>query len=245
MPPLDRAPSFAPASRPGLWAGYYGRTVGFEHAFHVRARNVGRFWPEADYDAGHSRLEIPFSQAPGCQRDIAPRDLAVAVNDAKKRDDFGLRGGAFLINEFGQVLVPSHGGLQVFHVGIWSGPIWLANFTGSGGAPTSLYEDQHLSSGDEWKRPYVGSSYLASSVEGQPTLASRDGTEVVARNGYFGEVVFPMLRKMRSDSRMHFLITLGGLVLTRVTAETGFALDKKVFVGSIDLAEWRHVIEAL
>src|SRR5437773_392416 len=55
------------------------------------------FWPEADWETSGGREERPFLQAPASKRDVAPRDLTVAVNGAKKISDLGLFGGAFLI----------------------------------------------------------------------------------------------------------------------------------------------------
>src|SRR5438046_10659145 len=104
------------------------------------------FWPEADWETSGGREERPFLQAPASKRDVAPRDLTVAVNGAKKISDLGLFGGAFLINEFGNVLVPSQDDSRVLHVGDWKGPVWVES-PYDRDTPVPLYDGNWMAPG--------------------------------------------------------------------------------------------------
>lgn len=192
---------FRALPRPTPWQGYYGRTPGHPYAFHLRARNLGKFWPHADWTVAGKHLEIPFVLAPNQPYDVAPRDLTVAVNDVTKRNTPGLFDRAFLVNEFGNVLMPSRDSLQILHVGQWSGPIWMEDAYSPASDPIELYGVEGVAFGDQWKRPYVGSSYTTAVVGTRVVISARGGKGTLGIRGYFEEEVLPLLRRATGTRR--------------------------------------------
>ena len=148
-------PEFYP-SEPISWYGRYARIPGELTAFRVVLHD-GEWWPVVDWsspdgdETGRGLLE-------NRQRAMA---LARAVNQAK-RQMRGQNGGSFLINEFGQVLVPSsRGNGERRFAGVWDGELKFSNPF----APQEelvLTSDTGLNSGDLWSGPYVGMMYQLS-----------------------------------------------------------------------------------
>ena len=238
-------PEFRALSRPARWDGYFGRAPDHPYAFHIRPHNLRKFWPHADWIMPAAHLEIPFVQAPNQPYDVAPRDLSVAVNDALKRNAPGRFDGTFLINEFGNVLVPSRDSSQILHVGDWHGPIWLEDAYSPAADPIELYGVEGLVIGDAWKRPYVGSSYTTAVVGSRVVVSAREGKGALGIRGYFEGEVLPLLRRVHWDSKMHFLVTHGGLVLTRVVLSSRGKPEPPVFCGTLDLERWKTVVAEL
>src|SRR3954468_7318194 len=103
-------------SRPRLWTGRYARIPGEKTAFHVRLVD-GEWWPFVDWAVGDEVGRGPVGECDGAER------LVAAVSDAK-RFLGGWLGGAFLLNEYGQVLVPAAAGdHRVAVVGECDGPL--------------------------------------------------------------------------------------------------------------------------
>src|SRR5690242_16038545 len=86
------------ARRPTLWAGRYRRIPGQTTVFHVRWMN-GEWWPVVDWRRG----DDTGTCAMVARGDVG--ELVEAVQLGKRTLGVGA-GGSFLINEFGQVLVP-------------------------------------------------------------------------------------------------------------------------------------------
>lgn len=239
------SPEFKPLPRPALFAGYYGRENGHPYSFRVRPRNTIKFWPSADMVVANKHLEIPFVLAPDQPYDVAPRDLTVAVTDVMKRLTAALFDGTFLITEFGNVLVPSRDSSQIFHVGEWMGPIWVEDAYSPAADPMELYGVAGLRSGDTWKRPYVGSSYTTTVIGTKVILTPRNGKGTLGVRGYFEEEVLPLLRRVHWDSKMQFLVTHGGHLVTRVALSARGAFEPPVFCGTLDLDRWKTVVATL
>ncbi|MCL6650014.1 MAG: hypothetical protein K6U89_16985 [Chloroflexi bacterium] len=92
------APRFR-AIGPREWSGFYKRIPGKDTAFHVKGRKVQCLWERGRYE--RAWCDIVES--------TAADELARAVSEGKRF--FGYSGGgSFLINEHGQVLVPSPAG---------------------------------------------------------------------------------------------------------------------------------------
>src|SRR6266566_3364014 len=93
--------SFTPQG-PRIWRGRYARIPVRESAFHVR-RHDHTWWPFTDWVTGPEIASCPMVAG------VPAAELAGAVNRGKRL--LGApAGGAFVINEFGQVLVPSPAG---------------------------------------------------------------------------------------------------------------------------------------
>ena len=150
-----------------------------------------------------------------------------------------------MINEFGNVLVPSDDGSRVLLVGNWRGPIWIEDAREPERPPLELYSDDGLSPGDAWIRPYVGTSYFIEELSAGTFLSSRNEREVLGVDGYLRQTLLPLLRAVRWESKMHFIITLGGLLLTRVTVASKRGPEFPVFAGRLNLNEWKLAIGAL
>jgi hypothetical protein len=239
------SPEFIPLPQPALFDGYYGREPGHPYSFRVRPLNTKKFWPSADLAVANKYLEIPFVQAPEQPYDVAPRDLTMAVTDVMKRHTPALFDGAFLITEFGNVLVPSRDSSQIFHVGDWKGPIFLEDAYSPAADPIELYGVEGLRTGDTWKRPYIGSSYTTSVVGTKVVLTARKGKGTLGVRGYFEEEVLPLLRRLHWDLKMQFLVTYGGLLLTKVALSAKGDPEPPVFCGILDLDRWKSVVATL
>jgi hypothetical protein len=238
------SPDFKPLPRPALFDGYHGKETGHPYSFRVRPRNTTKFWPSADWVIANKHLEIPFVLAPGQPYDTALRDLTVAVTEVVKLP--GARfDGAFLITEFGNVLVPSRDSSQIFHVGDWKGTIWLEDAYHPDGEPIELYGVEGLRTGDTWKRPYIGSSYNTSVAGNKVLLTVRNGRGTLGVPGYFEDEVLPLLRRVHWDSKIQFLVTHGGLLLTRVALSARGEPEPPVYCGTVDLDRWKTVVVTL
>src|SRR6478672_11917582 len=107
--------------RPRAWTGRYARVPGDTTAIHVR-RIDGTWWPVIDWARDD---EIAHCKMVDC---AAAPELAEAVC-AGKRMLGAPPGGAFLVNEYGQVLVPASDrqGTRVAIVGECAGPFSFHN----------------------------------------------------------------------------------------------------------------------
>ena len=226
--------------RASLWMSYYGRIPGATSAFHVRARNVGRFWPEADWQLGHQRHEVPFCQDPSIKYDTGPRDLAVAVNKAKKAgSEYGRFGGSFLINEVGEVLVPSQDGSRILHVGRWTGPILIQDPRAPDDPPLDIYDTNGLVAGDSWDKPYVGSLYLLAHRNDTDIVMTWDATGFLDVGDLLQTHVVPQLRALRPEGDVRFIVTYGGVVLTKIPLPGRWTPDNPVYAGHVDPRKWQ------
>jgi hypothetical protein len=238
------SPDFKPLARPVLFDGYYGKEAGHPYSFRLRPRGTTKFWPHADWIIANKHLEIPFVLAPGQPYDVAPRDLTVALAEIVKLHGAKFD-GSFIINEFGGVLVPSRDGSQVFHVGDWKGTIWMEDAYHPDGDPIELYGVEGLRIGDTWKHPYVGMSYTTAVFGDKVLLTTRSGQGAMGPRGYFDAEVLPLLRRVHWDSKMQFLVTYGGLMLTRVSLAAKGDPEPPVFCGTLDLDKWKSVVATL
>lgn len=134
-----------------IWAGRYARIPGEETVFHLK-RNAGSYQTSILWRIGSERVTCPSADSP------AEKALADAVADAK-RSMGGAGTGAFQINEFGQVLVPSSnlGGQQCLLVGEISGHWHFIDPRDD--SVFDLSGVDGYSGGDLWQRPYIGMRY--------------------------------------------------------------------------------------
>ena len=134
--------------RPRRWCGRYARIPGKTTALHVRLLD-GRWWPSVEWVIGDEVAQCPIADVDNAE------GLADAVN-AGKRLLGGSPGGAFLVNEYGQVLVSSPSGDgNVALVGECAGPMAFHDSFASADL-FDLTHDQGLTLGDAWSLPYLG-----------------------------------------------------------------------------------------
>ena len=222
--------SFVP-SPPQPWSGRYTRIPGDTTAFHVRL--IGRRWsPTVEWTVGNETALCPMVDVYGAS------DLADAVN-AGKRFLRGSVGGAFLINEFGQVLVPDQSGDgDVVTVGECRGRLVFHDSL-SGSGLFDMTDELRLTSGDKWERPYVGVAYNLSQgseiyFRHQGRVGSRKVTPPVQDDS-----LIDALRAVRPYGSVRFLATFGGLILTKVPIGNWKSPRwEPQFVGRIDYKRW-------
>ena len=218
--------------KPSPWNGRYARIPGDCTVFHLV--QVGdRLWPILlwDFD-GRGTCE-----AVECD---AAETLAGAVARAKRFAGGGGH-GSFLINEFGQVLVPaSDGSGRRFLAGHLKGRL-LFNNPFCAEELIDLCDNSRLQPGDPWKRPYVGIPHNLHR-EGRIYFYKED------ENG--GRTTHPLqqddgliraMRSLRPKKAIRFIVTHGGLVVTKCPVDdrqTSEETWQPVYVGKITPSQW-------
>lgn len=215
-------------AKPKLWTGPYGRIPGESTVFHVRTHpRQGVPWPLAllsqDSDLG-------FCWAVEGQE---IHELARSVVKAKQFLGGG-QGGEFLINEFGQVLVPSSkGDGKRVCAGRIEGCLRLTNPFDSG--ILDLSDDSNLKCGHPWRMPYVGCQYnLAAGSWIYTTLETKDGT-TYPRVPRDAEYLVQSLRQIRPYGAARFIVNPCGLVLTKRQEGSQW---RPVYVGRLRAGGW-------
>jgi hypothetical protein len=217
------------AQRPRIWRGRYARIPGEGTAFHVRRRG-DTWWPLVIWVADREIATCPMV-AGG-----AAADLAMAVSQGKRL--LGAPGGgAFAINEFGQVLVPSStGDGRVAVVGEWEGAL---EFTDPlHGGTFDLAPGKPPVSGDLWERPYLGIPYHLS-LRGEIYFWQEDARSAGKRPPPVqDDELIESLRALRPYGAVRFVVGSGGLVLTKVPAIPRWTVWEARYVGRINYARW-------
>jgi hypothetical protein len=220
--------SFTP-QRPTTWGGRYARIPGEWTAFHVRWRG-DTWWPLVAWAAAGEIATCPMLAAGPAA------GLARAVNQGKRL--LGAPdGGSFVINEFGQVLVPSSvGDRRVALVGEWDGAL---EFTDPlRGGTFDLAPAKPLVNGDRWEHPYLGTPYH---------LSFRSEIYFWDEDARGGAKLLPpaqdhelieALRALRPYGAVRFVVGCGGLVLTKVPAVPRWTEWEARYVGRINYARW-------
>ena len=221
--------SFIPI-QPRRWTGRYARIPGEVTAFHVQYLN-SRWMPSVRWSIGDDVALCPMVGVDSAG------DLASAVN-AGKRLLGGTAGGAFLVNEYGQVLVPSPSGNgTVALVGECEGRLTFKDSFATG--QFDLSDDHGLTVGDAWDLPYLGIPHNLSRTSELYFWDVRrtSGWKVTPPvQDYF---LIDALRTLRPQGPVRFVVGVGGIVLTKVP--TGNWRDPRWesrFVGRIDYERW-------
>lgn len=210
------------------WAGRYSRIPGNNTVFHA-VRRDGRPCVEVSWVEDGDLYS-------GISTSSDTQELADAVIEAKGPS---ASGGAFLIDEFSRVLVPSIRGGDAVCCGRWTGAL---RFDHPDGFEWDPFDDADLDTGDRWLGPYVGMRY---------NLSAR--SEIYLWHGACGEKETPgvqdvdlirALRKVRRGGAARFLVTYNGVVLTKLQdEECDWNPDQPdrwvpVYVGRIDTDRW-------
>jgi hypothetical protein len=219
--------------RPTLWEGRYARIPGDSSVFHLRYHN-GRMWPVIDWvteDGVGTCAALPG----------APVEALANSVEAAKRQAGGTGGGSFVINEFGQVLVPaSDGGGRRYLAGQLEGRLLFENPFVSDDV-IDLGDFSQMQSGDPWRLPYVGVPYNLSgqskiyfyhvdSNGGKSTYPPRQDTRLIQA-----------LRRVRRSGAVRFIVNPAGLVLTKCPIDELWSPEESwrpFFVGCIDRSVW-------
>ncbi len=217
--------------RPTIWRGRYRRIPGDSTAFHIWFAD-GFWWPFILWRNEGYNVEC-FMEETG-----AAKVLAESVS-AVKREQQGSGGGSFLINEFGQVIVPPwDGGLIRKYVGDWTGPLRF-KYPLRKGVSFDLCSDDGLSPGDPWVKPYLGVAYNLSVNDRIYFKEQTAGQEVARYPPKDNDYLVRMLRRIRRRDAVRFLVLPRGIVLTKVPQGSGNEEDwVPHYVGRIDFEEW-------
>jgi len=218
-------------SMPKLWQGRYSRPWGETSTFKIKYTEEHGFWPVVEWDISEGRS---IYLACDCN---SIEELIKAVNKVKIRIS-GKEGGAFVINEFGQVIVPTiWGNGERFLVGEVEGLLLFEDLYG--GEIIDLSDDAGLQTNDPWDKPYVGVQY---NLRGDSNICYYDNK--------LGSTEYPpeqdrdlikKLRKVRRYGAATFIVNQYGLVLTKIPEGEYQEDDDKwlsVYVGRINYNLW-------
>ena len=223
-------PEFHP-SEPIPWYGRYARIPGELTAFRVVFHDA-EWWPVVDWSSPDGD-ETGRGLLKNRQRAIA---LARSVNQAKRQMG-GQNGGSFLINEFGQVLVPSsRGNGERRFAGTWIGQLKFSNpfFPQE---DLVLTNDRGLSPGDSWLGPYVGMMYQLSRRQ-EIYFWHQTGDEACKLVPiHQDQRLIRALKSIRGSNGCRFLVNPGGIVLTQKQSPRTQRWSP-VYVGRINPQMW-------
>jgi hypothetical protein len=213
------------------WGGRYARIPGDTTVFHLRgAQGAPRI--SLDWDRRDRVIELVAATQPALERLMN----AIAAGKQFLDGHSTSQRGQFVVNEFGQVLVPSSAGDgRRAVVGMIEGAMPFVN--PEGGSPVDMADARGLSCGDVWPYPYVGTPYNLHSGSfiyfwrgetEQPPLQDED---LIAR-----------LRQIRPWGAVRFIVNPWGLVATKRPPTGAWTRDEQqwqpVFVGPIDPSRW-------
>ncbi len=217
---------------PHLWSGRYARIPGETTAFHVRLVD-DLWWPVVEWAFDGMIAECPMVDSAGAAA------LASAVNRGKAFLGGG-QGGSFLINEYGQILVPAPtpGDPRVAIVAECTGPLeFMNNAVGYG--TFDLADNSVLSAGDVWNRPYVGvPHHLSRRSELYFWGVGEGGGGKLLPRAQDSELI-SALRHLRGHGAVRFLAAYGGFVLTKVPVGSWpYERWEPRYVGRIEFRQW-------
>jgi hypothetical protein len=167
-------------------------------------------------------------------RCLAVPDLVKAVQAGKAL--FGREAsGAFIVNEFGQVIVPaSDGDGRRAIVGEIQGELTFED-PFENGAVFNLSDCKDLRGGEKWCKPYVGVKYNWSIQDGIHFRGEHEeGTnrEVCPHQD---SALIRALRAVRNETYCRFIVNPHGLVLTKKQLHSAWCA---VYVGRINYKLW-------
>lgn len=218
--------TFYPCS-PKEWNGRYKITKSNENVFHLKYnQNLGQWWPTINFVDGFDTGYCPAVDMGNL------RELANSVNSVKNTYHFS-DGGSFLINEFGQVIVPTIGDGRVL-VGEIDGKILFENVFNGG--IIDLSDTNALSFGDPWTLPYIGIPY---------NYDPNGGILFQEKKGSFREFATKQdsdlnnkLYRIRNGDYCRFIVNPWGVVLTKKPPYLYGGQWESAYVGNINYNMW-------
>lgn len=218
------------------WFGKYSRTQGKSASFRI-TKNPERkeFWPLIEWNYLGETLICP-----ACGNSQSIYDLIEAVNKAKLYKS-SIPGGSFIINEFGQVIVPLISGQYEDRllVGEVDGVLLFENPLLSG-EKIDLSDDSGLQVGDLWEKPYIGLQYNLSQTNRIYYYDEQQGTSCYLREQDIE--LIRKLRKVRRTGAARFIVNHHGIVLTKVPKGDYYSDEDEqwqaVYIGRINYNLW-------
>lgn len=214
------------ACNPTLWTGRYARIPGDTAVYHLISRR-GKWWPVIYWDTDEDRVTCAALDCP------ASHELGEAVARAKWALS-RTQGGSFLINEFGQVIVPSAlGDGQRMLAGTISGNLLFENPLEDG--LIDLGDTSGLQPGDPWKMPYVGMMYRFSN-RGQIYFWHQQGDDRQRIDPIRQDASLARALRQVRGTGCRFIVNHAGVVLTKEEGDD--AEYWPLYVGQIDKRCW-------
>lgn len=233
---MTRRKPYDSSQVPSPWKGRYRVVPGNRSEFHLRHLD-GRLWPVALLVDDEEEITFPAVDGP-------PAHALVAAVCAGQRAARRQLGGAFSINECGQILVPAGrwDDFSAYYVGELEEGLLFEN--PDTGARTRLGPPAGIQPGDRWPLPYVGIIYNLS--KRNEIYAWRQGSEEEWKEsapGNGAREIVVALRKIRGRGAVRFLVNCRGVVLTRrPDKDWSFGPEDEtwepVYVGKITRRDW-------
>jgi len=212
--------------KPKIWKGFYGRIPGYSSTFHVKWINRQHI-PIIALETDDGQLNCPVIG------EVA-NSLAEAVNEGKIFLTGG-KCGSFLINEFGQIIVPdSDKGLVRAYVGDVTGILKFEN--PDNGEVFDLADDSKLRCGDKWIYPYVGSVFQCSKRNIIYRVWSSNDESLTVPAPKQDRDLIQKIQRTRQGQGARLIVTPNGLVLTK--KQIGNMTWQPTYVGKINRSEW-------
>ena len=215
--------------QPRLWEGRYNRIPGEDSVFHIKSID-GEWWPVLVWKTGGETGTCPAEYSQEVQK--------FSVTLSKVKNALGGRyGGAFIINEFGQVIIPSttHSRKRAY-IGKIKGSIIFDNpFDDM--EPIDLSDDSYLICGDLWEKPYVDNCY---NLSGNGKIYLKRDEEHGIKKEYppiQDKKLIQLLREIRGFKPIRFIVNPHGIVLTKRQDRLDEAWNP-IYVGRIDKNLW-------
>lgn len=219
--------------QPKKWLGRYGRIPGNRSVFHLR-HVEGRLWPVIEWHKDGDVGTCVAVDTPETHK------LVKAVAEAKRFLGGG-DAGTFLVNEFGQVLVPSSegDGRRALAGTVEGNLLFVDPFVD--GKFVDLSDDSKHKCGDQWGLPYVGCQYnLSFRSEIYYFRISSDGGKT-EKPPVQDKKLIESLRRIRRTGAVRFIVNHCGLVLTRRPEPEVWNSEEEwhpVYVGRINPKVW-------
>jgi len=225
---------FQPAT-PTIWNGRRPAKQPRGQRFHVK-------WSGVDWNFC---IEWKRDEGTGdcwARRSSDALTLAKAVNSAKRFLGGVQDGGSFLINEFGQVLVPAQDGGGAWALAGHSQGVCRFDNPFEATRPIDLSDPAGLICGHKWDRPYVGIPFNLKRWN-QIYFWRQDGNGGASDHPpRQDERLIQLLRKIRPSGPVRFLVNPHGLVLTKKPLNVSIAAEEEdwqpIYVGKIDPKAW-------
>ena len=209
------------------WLGRYKR-ISSKTTFKVLYTDRG-WWPVIEWVTAEG---IITCIAVG-EQEVA--GLVDVVNRAKKQM-YGNYGGSFVINEFGQVIVPSSAGDGTrLLVGETEGTLLFDNPLAGG--ILDLSDDAGLNTGDHWDRPYIGMRYNL--TRGSSIYFWKGEGEYLP---HVDDGLINKLRAVRRTGAVRFIVNPYGIVLVKAPQGEFRSAEEEdwqpIYVGRITPNRW-------
>lgn len=207
---------------PELWNGFYKKPAQRESVFRVGVDdNMRILAQDADFNLSCSVVENP-----------AIRQMARAVNDLKEQHT-GNRGGSFVINEYGYVIVPENNTFQHYLVGYLDDYDDLEFTNPMNGQRFSLNAEKALN--ERWIGPYLGMKYNLR-ADDRIYFKCDDNSQILLDDAAEDADLIANIREIRPNGPCSFIVNPHGIALMKQQQPDLNWIPK--YVGRIDFNSW-------